>query len=139
MKRAHFVLAAIGSLTIAAGSSPTAAADKALGLFGKDPGNGKAYACFMRRYDKAHLAVHPKQNVVDMTLLVDSSVDGDAGRQYSLQIGVHFRRNKSMFQVSGGCGSYENSGDALNCGVDCDGGSINVQIRDANSIRVLIP
>jgi hypothetical protein len=39
-------------------------------IFGRDPGAGAAHACFIRRYTKAHLASHPKQNVVDMLLCV---------------------------------------------------------------------
>ena len=35
-------------------------------IFGKDPGKGRAFACFVRHYDATHLKAHPKQNVTDM-------------------------------------------------------------------------
>ena len=32
-------------------------------LAGKRPGEGKTFACFVRKYDGAHLARHPQQNI----------------------------------------------------------------------------
>lgn len=116
-----------------------AASDADIALFGKDPGDQPAYACYTRHYDAAHLAGHPKQNVVDMTLFVDSYIDGDYGRQYSLSIGVHFRRSLTLFQLAGGCSTSDDGQNALNCGIECDGGHIDIRIKDANAILVSIP
>lgn len=116
-----------------------AATDSDVAFFGKDPGKDKAYACYVRRYDAAHLKSHPKQNVGDMTLFVNSFVDGDSGRQYSLVIGVHFRKKATLFQLSGGCSVGSDGKNALNCGIDCDGGRIDVRVKDASSILVSIP
>src|SRR4051794_6208323 len=69
-------------------ASTAVAATNDLALFGKNPGTKTAYACFSRRYDSAHLASHPRQNVRNMALLVTSTVDPDQGRQYSLALGV---------------------------------------------------
>ncbi len=121
-------------MAIAAGSSSD------LALFGKDPGEQRAFACFIRHYDAAHLDKHPKQNVTDMTLLVDSTPgDSDYGRQYNLSIGVNFRAVKDEFQVAGGCGIDTGDDRLLGCGIDCDGGQIDVKLRNANSIAVEIP
>lgn len=110
-------------------------------LFGKDPGDLRAFACFTRHYDEAHLKAHPKQNVTDMTLLVDSTYDYSAdepSRSYALGIQVNFRKVDKPFDVSGSCSS--SAGDEpLHCGVDCDGGQIDVRLKDANSILVDIP
>jgi len=108
-----------------------------LALFGKDLGNDRAFACYERHYDPAHLKAHPKQNVTDMTLLVDSKVDDQ--RTYDLSIGVSFRKVKTQFQVSGSCSGTIDGKALLDCGVDCDGGMINVRLKDANSILVDIP
>ncbi len=108
-------------------------------LFGRDPGKDRAFACYTRHYDAAHLSSHPAQNVTDMTVLVDSSVVPDYGRDYALQLGVSFRGVATQFQVSGSCGVDEEGNKLLGCGIDCDGGQIDVKLRDANSIEVAIP
>ena len=62
-----------------------------------------------------------------------------SGRQYTLQIGVHFRTRPALFQLEGGCGAATEGNVGLNCGIDCDGGVIDVRVKDANSILVSIP
>jgi hypothetical protein len=115
-----------------------AASDGDLALFGRDPGKDKVYACFTRQYDAAHLAGHPKQNVTGMALLVDSYED-DSGRQYQLEVGVRFRKQPTLFQLSGACERTVDGKTALSCGFDCDGGHIDVRVKDAQSILVSIP
>jgi hypothetical protein len=138
----NFLLAgAIAALAVfpVAGSAMAAEASSGAMLFGKEPGPGHAFACFNRHYDAPHLTGHPRQNVRDMTMFVDSWSDADSGRQYSLGIGVKFRAVKSEFQLSGGCSSTVDGKNALSCGIDCDGGHIDVRVRDANSVLVGIP
>ena len=119
-----------------------------LTLFGKDPGDARALACYTRSYDATHLSAHPKQNVTNMSLLIDStwSYDNDpASRNYQATLQVKFRTLKKPFETYGSC--FDNMTDAattdpnglLHCGVDCDGGSINVRVKDANNILVDIP
>jgi hypothetical protein len=141
MKRAAVVRTIVAACAwLAASSLPgMAASDSDLALFGRDPGKDKVYACYARRYDAAHLKTHPKQNVEDMTLLVDSYIDGDSGRQYLLEIGVHFRKRQTLFQLSGACNSTVDGKTALSCGFDCDGGRVDVRVKDAGSILVSIP
>jgi hypothetical protein len=141
MKQARLVMtAAVAVAGMAASPLPgMAASDSDLALFGRDPGKDKVYACYVRRYDAAHLKAHRKQNVEDMALLVDSYVDGDSGRQYLLEIGVHFRKRQTLFQLSGACDSTVGGKAALSCGFDCDGGHVDVRIKDAQSILVSIP
>ena len=124
-------------------TAPSCAASASdLALFGKDPGKDKVFACFTRVYDAAHLKSHPKQNVTNMTLLVDSYIDdGDesATRYYGLEIGVNFRKVGKPFEVSGSCNGAVDNGGMLHCGVDCDGGQIDVRLKDANAVLVDIP
>lgn len=109
-------------------------------VFGRDIGDDKAYACFSRHYSRSHLSSHPEQNVRDMTLLVDSYVDGDQGRQYLLTMSVNFRRFDKPFSAFGGCArSSIGSKSALACGIDCDGGTINVRVKDTRSVLLDIP
>ncbi len=141
MSMRAMVVAVLGSLL----ALPFAAGAEAGGtesdtaLFGRDPGDGRAFACYVRHYDDAHLKAHPKQNVRNMMLFVDSQIDSSMGRTYSLTIGVSFRKIDHELQVSGGCDSSVDGKAALNCGIDCDGGRIDVNVRDANSILVSIP
>ena len=129
-------IAAMGDEVGPASAAVTAANDVA--LFGKDPGTKTAYACFARRYDTAHLASHPKQNVRNMALLVTSTVDTDQGRQYSLALGVTFRGSNKQLQASGGCGAVDGY-KVMTCGIDCDGGRIDVSVKAPSSVMVNIP
>ena len=130
----------VSALAIAAlGATAAQAADSDIMLFGKDPGDGKAYACFARHYDAVHLQTHKKQNVRDMVVFLNSYVEADSGRQYLLQMGVTFRKSKTEFQTGGGCSAAEDGKPGLNCSIDCDGGLIDVKVKDARSINVSIP
>jgi hypothetical protein len=116
------------------------AADANLQLFGRDIGKEKAYACYARTYTKAHLASHPDQNVRDMMVFVDSYEDeSGAGRQYVLGMSVNFRQLKRPYNAYGGCAAGTDGKQALHCGIDCDGGTIGVRIKDKNSILLDIP
>jgi hypothetical protein len=94
----------------------------------------KSYACFVRRYDAAHLARHPLQKVSTMKLLVTAEmVPEDAALNYSFRLGVRFRHRPGDFDSSGDCGHTKLSETAddkaeLECGVDCDGGGITVAL-----------
>ena len=101
-------------------------------MFAGAPGK-KAYACFVRRYDAGHLARHPKQKVGAMKLLVTAEVPPDqASTNYSFRLGVKYRHRPGDFDSSGDCGHVvaEDTGKEirLGCGVDCDGGGIDVAL-----------
>jgi hypothetical protein len=135
--RMHPVIGAAAAFLAASCAGADAANDGDIALFGRDPGNKTAFACYTRHYDPAHLAGHPKQNVVDMTLFVNSYVDGE--RQYLLSIGVRFRAAPNLFEVEGGCNKSADGKNTLGCGIDCDGGHIDIRVKDANAILVSIP
>lgn len=116
------------------------AADANLQLFGRDIGKEKAYACYARTYTRAHLASHPDQNVRDMMVFVNSYEDeSGAGRQYIMGMSVNFRQLKRPYSAYGGCSAGTGGKQALHCGIDCDGGTIGVRIKDKNSILLDIP
>ena len=92
--------------------------------------------CFKRVYDARHLATHPQQNVTTMLMLLTVDKQQDARDSYIARMGVTFRGKAPRFEVNGYCSAADG---ALNCGVECDGGQIDVAIRDANSVRVTIP
>lgn len=113
------------------------AASDVLKIFGRDPGADAAHACFVRHYTKAHLASHPKQNVTDMLVYVDKQEGTDP--YYNLNMQVNFRQLHKPFQVSGSCGGGADGKHALSCGIDCDGGHIDVRVKDQTSLLVEIP
>jgi hypothetical protein len=113
-------------------------------LFGRPSDGRQIHACFSRVYDAAHLAQHPQQNVRAMLLLVRANSDSNQPN-YELRLGVTFRKSGAHFDSAGNCGAIHDTSDVggsagvAHCGVDCDGGSIDVAIKDAKSVLVSIP
>jgi hypothetical protein len=142
------VLAGAACLLSAGRAGAGTAEDFAKRLMGRDPAVGVTYACFDRVYDAAHLVAHPQQNVQTMALLVKYTIEAhpaaDETPQYELRIGVNFRKSKRMKEVDGECQSMRRENDAngpvtAHCGVACDGGSIDVALKDNGSVLLTIP
>ncbi|UVC10558.1 hypothetical protein IHQ71_08195 [Rhizobium sp. TH2] len=106
-------------------------------IFGRDPGTGDAHACFVRHYAKAHLKSHPDQNVTDMIAYVGKQAGPDP--YYMINLQVNFRQLLKPFQVSGSCSQSTDGKQTLGCGVECDGGSLSVRVKNESSILVEIP
>jgi len=113
-------------------------------LFAGDPGKqAKSYACFVRLYDAAHLARHPRQKVNAMKLLITAEkVAEDEILNYSFRLGLAFRNRPGDFDSSGDCGhaqetlSPDNKAQ-VDCSVDCEGGGISVELaRDGKSTKI---
>ena len=101
----------------------------------------KTYACFVRRYDAGHLAQHPKQKVSAMKLLVTAEdAPEDKTVNYSFRLGFKYRHRAGNFDSSGYCSHIvaESSGGEirLGCGVDCEGGGIEVAMKDDKSALI---
>jgi len=101
-------------------------------MFTRPPGD-KALACFMRRYDAEHLARHRKQKVAAMKLLVSADIpEGEQHLAYSFHLGVKLRHRAGDFESLGYCNHAIAEDDASEirfaCGVDCEGGGINVAL-----------
>src|SRR6202035_159984 len=103
----------------------------------------KGFACFVRRYDAAHMAQHPKQKVTVMKLLITAEmVPDDKVLEYSFRLGVNFRDRPGDFDSSGDCGhaavtkvpdnaeTVIPAGVDISCGVDCDGGGVTVSLAN---------
>jgi hypothetical protein len=79
-----------------------------------------------------------------MQLLVKVNQQPD-GTNYGVRMGVTFRKSGTHFESAGDCSSIHDRTEAgdkagvAHCGVDCDGGSIDVAIKDAKSVLVSIP
>jgi hypothetical protein len=138
--------AAVALAAIASGSAPARADDRADGeftrrLFGSPTGAQKSYACFARRYDSDHLARRRLQKVSAMKLLVTAERDAESNTpMYSFRLGLKYRDRQGDFGSSGECGRGEGADTGqFGCGVDCDGGGIEVEIaKDNKSILVKV-
>ena len=98
----------------------------------------KTYACFTRSYDSEHLAEHPQQKVSGMKLLLTAEQDTEEHEMnYSFRLGVKYRSKSGNYDSSGDCGHGkfvdEHSNEAtFGCGVDCDGGGINISMTNVD-------
>jgi hypothetical protein len=140
MRRRTWTAAALLAALASLGTAGTARADDAVAkqIFGAVSG-GKSFACFARTYEAGHLARHPQQKVTSMTLLVSAEKsDEDGELNYAFQMGLRLRGQKSgAFDTGGGCGHTrvsEGTGGLvrLECGVDCDGGGLTVEVAGQN-------
>jgi hypothetical protein len=120
-----------------------AEADTFMGrIYAGTPGD-KAYACFVRRYDAEHLARHPKQKVASMKLLISAETDKEDKQLHnSFRLGFRYRHRSGDFDSSGSCGSHAvllSQGDEvrLGCGVDCEGGGIEVALSKDNKSAII--
>ncbi len=103
-------------------------------LIGSAYGEKGGAACFVRSYDKAHLAAHPLQKATHLRFIVRASgqTDGDNG-SYSFAVGLTQRGKNGLFTSSGSCSQSRAEGGEgpvvkLHCGVDCDGGSVDLEV-----------
>jgi hypothetical protein len=102
----------------------------------------KNQACFLRRYDAAHLAHHPKQTVTMMRLLVTAEKrENDKQVSYELKFGVNFHDRTGDFAANHFCGharveSARQGGTTINCHEGCEDGGLNVALgpRDKSVI-----
>src|SRR5262245_42418138 len=79
-----------------------------------------ALGCFVRMYDKAHLAKHPDQLVTAVKLHIRKWKE-EKYFEFALKVKVR-GRNETLH--TGGLCHKGKSG--LSCSVECDGGGINV-------------
>jgi len=106
-------------------------------IFGRDPGKAEAHACFVRRYAKENLVSHPKRNVTDMLVYMQKSEGDDPN--YGLNFQVHFKRLNKPFQAYGSCLPDEKGKKTFSCGIDCDGGGVEISVKDTQSFVLAIP
>ena len=121
-------------------------------LFAGSAPHPKGYACFVRRYDAAHMAQHPLQKVTVMKLLITAeTVPDDKVLEYSFRLGVNFRDRPGDFDSSGDCGhaavtkvpdnaeTEMPAGVDISCGVDCDGGGVTVSLANNDASLIVKP
>jgi hypothetical protein len=71
---------------------------------------GASFACFARQYDAAHLAAHPRQQVIFAKALVDayfresSLPGGNSGYMYQVSLAFRFRGREETLTAVAECG-----------------------------------
>lgn len=104
---------------------------------------GKSDACFVRRYDAAHLARHRLQKVSVMKLLITAEITPeDNALNYSFRLGLNFRDRPGDFDSSGGCSQptasqVSASKMELGCDIDCDAAGISIELAHADKSTLL--
>lgn len=131
---------------VAAAETEATAAEKAqldARMFGTEPAaKGNTYACFVRRYDADHLTRHPHQKVTSMKVLVTSEwFEENKSLERHFRLGITFRNKRGTYDSSGSCSHFHPeeapAETRLGCGVDCDGGGLNIAMgRDDKSVMV---
>jgi len=157
MPSMRLMLLVAGVLVLGLTAGPASAADNrdiayAKRMFGGLAPKAKGYACFVRRYDAAHMAEHPKQKVTAMKVLITAETDPeDKVLQYSFRLGVNFRDRPGDFDSSGGCGHTAAArapepddpvlaaGVDFDCSVDCDGGGMSVKLTNGDGSLIVKP
>jgi hypothetical protein len=139
------LFAASGAVVLGSGAALAGANSEAFTkqLTGHALGKDKSFACFTRLYDAPHLTGHPQQNVTQMSMLVDVAPNASADPSYVVYLGVNFRGDRHRFVTDGGCSGFHDveAGvpQGVHCAVSCDGGSIEVSLKDNGSVLVGIP
>jgi hypothetical protein len=107
------------------------------------PAVDKAESCFLRRYDAQHLKAHPRQRVEAVGLCIDverilPEEKADPIRyRYNFSFAAKIKGRAKPATTGGECGyAYTpateqppRTGQAIHCGVDCDGGGVTVEAR----------
>ena len=155
--RAMMLIAGVLAAAVGFAPSPAVADDSpdiafSKRMFGGSAPQPKGYACFVRRYDTAHMAQHPLQKVTVMKLLITAEmVPDDKVLEYSFRLGVNFRDRPGDFNSSGDCGHAavtkvpDNAeteipaGVDIVCAVDCDGGGVTVSLANKDASLIVKP
>ena len=88
--------------------------------------------CFVRTYDKTHLAEHPDQLVTAVKLHIIKWKEDESYFEFALKVKVR-GRNETL-HTGGLC---RGGASGLRCSVDCDGGGINVVPRGDHAMMYL--
>ena len=105
-------------------------------VLGSNGGKTKPFACFTRVYDAPHMAAHPQQAVTSMAVL--ASPNSDEATVLRLRLRATFRTRKGVLASEGDC-TVSDDGQSLHCGVACDGGEMDVSIKDATAVLLAVP
>lgn len=79
-------------------------------------------SCYLRHYNRSHMASHPDQMVTEIAMGPASGAR--SGRVVILNVQVQLRGASEIYQAAAYC---ENTGGAVSCGLEGDGGWFQLQ------------
>ena len=139
-------LSLLASATVAQADRDAARIDDfAKRMFATKSFDQKTYACFVRTYDAAHLARHPKQTVSAMKMLISAEkLEGDTSVRYSYRLGAKFRDRKGDYASAMACGhayvsEVRREGVRVNCHDGCEGGGIETALAPDSKAIIVKP
>jgi hypothetical protein len=105
---------------------------------------GESLACFARQYDKAHLAAHPRQQVIFAKALIDAhfterwAPKGYQGYMYQVSLAFRFRGREETLTGVMECGDGKPK-DSLSGGASCAmvGGTTSHLALDGDNLLVM--
>lgn len=95
--------------------------------------------CFARSYSKDHLEAHPKQKVTDVQFHLSyyrhqpDEFYSKGQRNYYFRMMAKLRGSSKTYTAMGECSA---SGANIFCGVECDGGGVNLRSRPQGRLLV---
>ena len=148
MRRTPILIAAFLSLLASAAVAQpdreaAKVADFAQRMFATKSFDQKTTACFVRSYDAAHLARHPKQTVSAVKMLISAErLEGDTSLNYSYKLGVNLRDRKGDYASNMDCGyahlsEVKREGVRVSCSEGCEGG-VGIEIALAPDSKAVI-
>jgi hypothetical protein len=113
------------------------------------PPGPNAALCYARTYDAEHLKQHPNQKITELVLFLRyitlseedatliSTENGGTEKQYfryDFTLAAKTKEHDRMLYASGDCASAEGIG----CGIDCDGGGIEIESAPGKPDELLV-
>jgi hypothetical protein len=151
MNKRRARIAAVSAAFVAATSPALAQSDLQPGfdtrLLALAPAVDKAESCFLRRYTESHLKSHPRQMVeaigicIAVERILPEEKSDPVRYRYNFDFAAKLKGRVKPATTGGECGfAYVPLGDqplrsdkGIHCGVDCDGGGIRVEARNAGA------
>lgn len=94
----------------------------AISLFSQASARESIQGCFVRTYDKSHLAKYPNQLATGVRLLIKEA-DKQSIYRRDFLLEMQFRGKERALTAQGAC---KESGSRFRCFVECDGGGIEL-------------
>lgn len=88
-------------------------------------------SCYLRHYDRAHLAAHPGQNIAEIAIgPLSGAFDA---RELILNVRITLRGSGNMYSGAAYC---ENTGGSLSCHLEGDAGWFTLTPRPGGAVRL---
>lgn len=108
-------------------------------VFARFPTAPTENVCLVRHYSAGDLAAHPKQNVNDLLVYVGKRQGVHDGYiYYNVNAQLRFRDSKQNFTFSADCGRQAGEIAPIGCGIDCEGGGLNVALNADKTVALTI-